>query len=74
MSTYKEWDFLSWSGNGIDYKGKIKEVFTEDYTLTIDKEERSGVANEDTPTYLVEAEDGHDYIVDHLFINTPKGE
>lgn len=71
MQQYKKWDFLSWSANSIDYKWKIKEVYTDDYTLTVDGEGRAGTANKETPTYLVWAEDGHDYIVDHLFINTP---
>ena len=51
--TKVEWD---WSGSTAT--GKVKEIFHEEVTRTIDGNEVTREASDDEPAYLIEQDDG----------------
>lgn len=49
---------VEWNWSGSKASGKVKEVFKDDVTRTIDGNEVTRGASEDEPAYLIEQEDG----------------
>ena len=65
MAGYSEGTKVKWSwGNGTG-EGKIKKVYTQKITRTIKGSEVTREADDDSPAYFIEQDDGDEVLKSH---------